>query len=382
MHNVRWLALAAFLLIILSPSKTLAQDTVRARLMRIVNRSRVARGLAPYALNDKLSKAAQSHSDDLAQHGISLGHSGSDGSTALQRIDGSGYVRAGGWGGEIWAWADSPESALTEYWQDALHLDMIYNSLLREFGIGVTPVHFGYVMVVDFGSSPNVLPVFINDGATLTRDPKVELTLTNEDAIPFGDGLSRMGRAVTVQVSGRSDLADAALQPYSPKIPRELAHNPGPQVVYVKFIDAQGRSAITAAQIDLALVAAPAALSTPTRTRSSTPTTIPPKTRTPTPVPTDTPKPGPHLMPTAIPSLSTTTTAMLSPTATSEAVRMGLMEESFLPTLMPDQFPPLALSPGTTTVGPALPNHALPLFVTVVIIMLILSLLLAWRPRA
>jgi hypothetical protein len=242
---------AVIILLTSVPVQASGEDATVTRLAWVINQARITRGLAPYSLNTKLSFASRSHSDDLARNGLSLGHIGSDGSTPLERIDRAGYVRAGGWGGEIWAWADSPETALNKYWQDKEHADMVFNPILREFGVGVTPLQHGYIMVVDFGASPNVLPVFINGGSDVTEDPAVMLTLANEDAIPFGEGPFRIGRATSVIISTRSDFSNAHPIPFSSSVPFRLSDRPGLQSVYVRFIDAQGRASVTTASIEL-----------------------------------------------------------------------------------------------------------------------------------
>ncbi|HEX7594256.1 MAG TPA: CAP domain-containing protein, partial [Anaerolineae bacterium] len=56
-----------------------------ADLAARVNRERLARGLVPYALNAKLTAAAQAHANDIARTG-NFSHTGSDGSTVFDRV--------------------------------------------------------------------------------------------------------------------------------------------------------------------------------------------------------------------------------------------------------------------------------------------------------
>ncbi len=351
-----------------------AQDDVATRLARLINQVRLARGLAPYALNAKLALAAQGHSDDIKRSGTHIGHTGSDGSTPLQRIDRAGYVRAGGWGGEIWAWAQSPEQAYYALWQDDAHLGMIFHPVLREMGIGITSAPRGYIMVVDFGASPNVLPVFINDGANATRARNVTLTLTNEDAIPFGDGSSRMGRAVNIQVSARRDFADAPVQSHSTKISFTLPNAAGAQTVFVKSIDAKGRTAVNSATINLILVMTPTPTATGTRASALTQTPTTRATQTPTTTAT----------PTEIATLSSTMAA--TPRGTETPMAMTTPSRIPAPTDAPADALSETSSPALSPTSEDSDSFALPedpgmrigAFVS---FLFVLSMILAWRAK-
>lgn len=261
MTVLRLLALLLVFLGVLVPAPPVAAGSpVADDVARIINQARLARGMPPYAFNAQLAQAAQLHSDDLGRAGASmarLGHAGSDGSTPLDRIERSGYHTAGSWAGEIWANAPSPQYAFDRYWQDPSHINMILHPVMREFGIGVTLSAYGYVMVVDFGAQPNVLPVFINDGAVVAHDPRIKLTLTNEDAIPTGDGPTRLGRAISVQIAFEPGFSGAPRQPYSSQISLTLPPAAGKHTVYVKYADAQGRSAVSSATIQLVAALSP-----------------------------------------------------------------------------------------------------------------------------
>lgn len=64
--------------------------TARA-VFDLVNAERAARGLAPMTYDTKLELAAQRHSDDQARS-ERMSHTGSDGSTMVQRIDRVGFA--------------------------------------------------------------------------------------------------------------------------------------------------------------------------------------------------------------------------------------------------------------------------------------------------
>ena len=123
--NDTWIVLAARL----SPPPALPNDVsaVAERVLELVNVARLeARrcgrnqfaAAAPLALSSVLTEVARLHASDMAQRG-SLGHQGSDGSRAGDRITRSGYswrasgenVAAGQRDAEavVTAWLDSPE---------------------------------------------------------------------------------------------------------------------------------------------------------------------------------------------------------------------------------------------------------------------------------
>lgn len=227
-----------------------------ADLAARVNRERVARGLAPLALNAKLTIAAQSHAEDLARTGRTTnaqeGHIGSDGSSVFDRGARAGYG-AYSWGrrlGENWAWYQSAADAMAMWLESAPHRANILHPLYREMGIGVAPAanrgasrrESGFIYIINFGSQPNVLPIFISDGARETKSLDVKITLTSEQVAPNGDG-DNMGQPVQVMISHAADFADANWQPFAPTINWTLAPNAWLKTVYVKYRDAKGRTA-------------------------------------------------------------------------------------------------------------------------------------------
>jgi uncharacterized protein YkwD len=61
-----------------------------ADAQQLINTYRASKGLKPLRLNDKLAKAANAHSKDLASHDR-ISHYGSDGSDPLVRVQRTGY---------------------------------------------------------------------------------------------------------------------------------------------------------------------------------------------------------------------------------------------------------------------------------------------------
>ncbi len=268
-------------------------------LLALLNQARLRSGLVPLAWSPLLAQAAQLHAEDVARTGR-LDGIGSDGSTPQDRIRAAGYHA---WNGGTlvserrWAGLGTVEDALRWFYEDATSWADVMGTY-REIGIGYAEGEAGTrVFVITLGARPGVVPVFINDGASVTTSPVVALRLANEDAVPFGEG-NWMGRAIEVRVSNSLDFTDAAWQLWAPVLPWELAGTePGEYTVYVEFRDGAQRTAL--AQASVRLVAADQVTLTPT------PTLPPFINLTPQPTPTAgaTPTPTlPALRPTATPT--------------------------------------------------------------------------------
>ena len=277
-----------------------------------VNQARTDEGLAPYGFSSLLTAAAQRHADDLAAHEI-WSHTGSDGSTPRQRIAEAGYAAWTWNGGELiagenfWTGYGTIEDAMTFFLEDPPHRDNLLSATYREIGIGVATDGAGRnYYVLDFGARPNVLPIFINDGAASTDNPQIAIRLTNEEARPGGEGAAYMGQAIEIRISNTPEFGDLPWQPWGELVPWALPDAPGEHTVYVQFRDAAGRIAASADTIFLS----EGVLSTPTPappspTPEPTATPVPPSPTTEpavTPAPTATPTPEPS--PTVKPSLT------------------------------------------------------------------------------
>lgn len=270
-----------------------------------VNDVRLANGLPPYGWSDLLAAAAQRHADDLAAHRLAS-HTGSDGSTPRQRIAEAGYAAWGNGavvGENFWTGHGNIQDALDWFMGDPPHRENLLSRRYREIGIGVATDSEGRVYyVLDFGARPNVLPVFINDGASTTEFPQVAIRLTNEEAVPQGQGSAYMGRAVEVRLSSTPDFSGASWQPWEPLLPWTLPAEPGEHWVYVQFRDGAGRTAGSADSILLVLPGT---------------TPLPPApTDPPTPLPPPAPTPDPSPSPTVPPM----ETAPVSPSPTPGGV--------------------------------------------------------------
>jgi uncharacterized protein YkwD len=118
-------------------------------LLTNINAARAANGLPPYVLNDLLTMAAQLHSQDVAEqasrlHGQGEGyhtvvsHTGSDGSSAAERVAATGYPAARV-SEDIYAGRGGPQVALSWWLADPDHRSSILHPIYREIGIGAAP---------------------------------------------------------------------------------------------------------------------------------------------------------------------------------------------------------------------------------------------------
>ena len=216
-----------------------------------VNQVRLDEGQTPYALSRRLTLAAQRHADDLATHGFANAadvHVGSDGSTARQRIAELEYAAWTQEGGEPIVsesvWTGAIEDGMAFFLEEQIVRDNIFSTAYREIGIGAATNADGRsYYVLAFGVHPNVIPIFINDGAVSTDSPQIAITLANETVRPEGQGANFIGQAIEIRFGDEPDLDDLPWQLWEPLIPWTLPNTPGEHIVYVQFRDAAGRTA-------------------------------------------------------------------------------------------------------------------------------------------
>ncbi len=104
-------------------------------LFNRTNALRAQNGLPPYRLSDKLNASAERHSQDMANT-ANIDHTGSDGSTAKQRIRDTGY-EAQFTGEDIYGGVATVDDAW-DYWSnDAPHRATLLNQLYVDIGISV-----------------------------------------------------------------------------------------------------------------------------------------------------------------------------------------------------------------------------------------------------
>lgn len=227
-------------------------DSPAATVLDLLNEARLDQGLDPYRQSHLLTDAARRHAQDLAANGFADPedvHLGSDGTDEQDRIAEAGYAA---WteddrlmvAEDVWSGRGLPEDALASFAQDPIERNNLFSQKYREIGIGfATDSDGGSVYVLDFGVRPNVLPIFINDGAPSTENPEAAIRLTNERARPGGRGAGSMGEAIEVRISDEPAFEDPPWQPWASLVPWTLPDSAGEHTVYVQFRDAAGRTA-------------------------------------------------------------------------------------------------------------------------------------------
>jgi uncharacterized protein YkwD len=246
--------LAALMLLVGWVRPAAQQSNLAIDFYDAINRARLNDGLAPLGLSTLLTQAAQRHADDIAKRGVAS-HEGADGSTYQQRIREAGY-RAWNEGllvnEVVWLGLGGPVDALNWFRNHAEEWAIFTDARYREIGVGYAEDGQGVrYFVITFGARPGVLPIFINDGTAVTESPVVAVRLTNEEAVPMGEG-AWIGKAIEVRLSDAPDFNGAPWQPWEPLLPWPLAGtDPGEYAVYVQFRDGANRTAVAEATIRL-----------------------------------------------------------------------------------------------------------------------------------
>jgi uncharacterized protein YkwD len=239
--------LLACLTLLAQPARAQEIDVATAWLARI-NELRLKEGLSPYHRSNQLTSAAQRHADDMAQNKLDSA-TGSDGSDTAARIAASGYSAwARTTGGTVtrerfWIGSASIDDALDFFLETSDRRAVILGDEYREIGIGAATGPNGstyYVLTV--AARPNVLPVFINDGAATAINPQVAIRLTNETVRPEGQGTTAIGQVIEMRISNDPEFDGQDWRPWEELVPWSLPNTLGEQSVYVQLRDAAGRT--------------------------------------------------------------------------------------------------------------------------------------------
>jgi hypothetical protein len=295
-----------------------AQADPAADMLARINGARVANGLPPYFLSDKLTAAAQAHSKDMASRG-KVDRTGSDGSAPRTRALAAGYGQ----------WSNGPivdeaiyggTGSAFDWWMGTdSDKGRILSPRYREVGIGAATAPNGWVYwAVEVGAQPNVLPFFMNGGVTRADLPEVVLTLTTENAVPAGEGTATIGQPLQIKAAPDDSFTGVEWQPWAAQVTYKLQPL-AQQTIHMLYRDAQGRTAPFSTTVTLSNV--PTLTATPLPSRTSSPTLTPP--------PTNTRKP------------TETTVATRAPTSTSAG--------NGLATATPPPLTPLALAATVNT---------------------------------
>ena len=123
----------------------------------LINAARAANGLPALTVNDKLSTAAQSHSEDMACNSF-LNHTGWNGSTPESRIASAGYTASVA-KENIYAqppqYGGNPQAAVDWWMSDPIHRAAILDATVKEIGVGYAAYsrsELGGYFTVDFAA--------------------------------------------------------------------------------------------------------------------------------------------------------------------------------------------------------------------------------------
>ncbi len=282
-----WLILLCALCVsAVNPCTAHAQTPEKLDALQRLNEARRANGAAMLAWSPLLDKAAQRHSEDMASKGF-VDEVGSDGSTPRQRVEAAGYPKWQGaqiWAESIYAGQSSFDEAINFILSDDLQRRTLLSDRVREAGIGIAKDSLRTYWTITYGAQPGVLPVFINEGAAMTNDRNVAVQLTQENAVPNGEG-NIIGRVVEVRLGATPDLSRVAWQPWEALLPFTLASGTGAKTIFVEMRDGAGRTTLASDSIDYDPNSRPS-------TRPMAPGNAVPIT-TPAPLPTQPPLPAP-----------------------------------------------------------------------------------------
>jgi uncharacterized protein YkwD len=122
------------------------------RIVELLNAERVAAGLAPLRVAVELNLAAEEHSRDMADSGL-ISHTGSDGSSIMQRISDAGYAWAR-CGENIAVGQRSPEEAMAFWMSSPPHRANILDPQMQEVGVGYMrqDAGFGHYWTINLGA--------------------------------------------------------------------------------------------------------------------------------------------------------------------------------------------------------------------------------------
>ncbi|GAB2965849.1 CAP domain-containing protein [Saccharothrix stipae] len=124
---------AAVAALLFTTAPAIAAPTFEDRVLALTNGERSAAGCPALAANAQLAAAAKRHSDDMARTG-NFSHTGTDGSTAAQRVTDAGYhfrLMAE----NIAAGQGTAEEVVSAWMSSESHRANIVNCELRELGV-------------------------------------------------------------------------------------------------------------------------------------------------------------------------------------------------------------------------------------------------------
>ncbi len=234
------------------PNGDIAAASPALRLLEVINQVRWQHGqLSPLKANPALERAAQAHSQSMAQNDF-FGHKGDDLTSPWDRIDAAGY---GNWyvlAENIAAGYKTPQEVVQAWMDSPHHRENLLNADLAEAGIGYAwqpgdtfpGLGWGYqhYWTLDMGTRWDAFPLVIAGEAYSTTVTQVSIYL-------YGQGWAREMRL------SNDGTTWSQWQPYQSTRTWELAPGAGTRRVYGQLRNAQGE--ILQTSDDIVLVEKP-----------------------------------------------------------------------------------------------------------------------------
>jgi uncharacterized protein YkwD len=142
-----------------SPVAAATPSEMAGQVLTLINAQRTANGLDLLERAGELEKAAQAHSQDMAE-GNFMGHTGTDGSSPAQRMQAADY-RWYTWGENVAAGYTTAQAAVDAWMSSSGHRANILNPNFKEVGIAVVyraGTRFGFYWTQDFGARSGSTP--------------------------------------------------------------------------------------------------------------------------------------------------------------------------------------------------------------------------------
>lgn len=115
-------------------NRLVALSAYASQVVTLTNQERASAGCPPLSVSDRLTQAAQGHSQDMAVNDF-FSHTGSNGSSTWQRISATGYSYSSA-AENIAAGYSTPASVMAGWMGSPGHRANILNCNLREIGVG------------------------------------------------------------------------------------------------------------------------------------------------------------------------------------------------------------------------------------------------------
>ncbi|MBI3537665.1 MAG: hypothetical protein HY070_08930 [Chloroflexi bacterium] len=197
------------------------------QLLTSLNSARVARGLAPLKVMDKLRKSARAYARQMGQSGR-FNVIDANGKTPIMRAQDAGYSPAQLVVENIAAGYQTPDQVYNALIVNLYTSAILYNANVTDIGIGYwfsqTDATYHHYWVVDLGQRSGLnFNLVINNDAESTSSANVTLSIGGA------------GWAAQMMVSNSANYAGAALEPYAQTKAWTLSEKYGRKKVYVKL---------------------------------------------------------------------------------------------------------------------------------------------------